>query len=289
MDSHSWMFMKEAGHVETIFSCCFKEGDKNNVLATVSFDGSIKLWNLGTRLPPSVLNQTIHPPSKFDNFSTSQQTALPLTFLDGFPELDCGKVIPTFDASGAFSHKAMCSALGCLYSVSWSPRASDYLVVFGSLSGLVAIFDFAKRKLLREWRVHLKPIYNVRWCPLNQELIAAASEDGIWFVVFNLNLAKLRKIFSSSSIFSTDNVIPVKQFKHPSGVYGVDWCPFNENVLATGCGDSNVRIWSTCSEEKTILSGHSAKVFNVAFSPLLPNIIASGSDDNNVRIWNFQE
>lgn len=30
--------------------------------------------------------------------------------------------------------------------------------------------------------------------------------------------------------------------RHPEGVFGVDWSPFEPNVLATGCADGIIRI-----------------------------------------------
>ena len=40
------------GHIETIFDCKFKPDDCD-MLATGSFDGTIKIWNINTLTPVS--------------------------------------------------------------------------------------------------------------------------------------------------------------------------------------------------------------------------------------------
>ncbi|RXG71738.1 hypothetical protein Avbf_11066, partial [Armadillidium vulgare] len=40
-----WIFKREHGHTETIFDCSFKTED-SDLLATGSFDGSIKIWRV---------------------------------------------------------------------------------------------------------------------------------------------------------------------------------------------------------------------------------------------------
>ncbi|XP_033097431.1 WD repeat-containing protein 17-like [Anneissia japonica] len=43
----SWDFLRDMGHVETIFECQFKP-DNADYLATASFDGTIKVWDVNT-------------------------------------------------------------------------------------------------------------------------------------------------------------------------------------------------------------------------------------------------
>jgi WD40 repeat protein len=58
--------------------------------------------------------------------------------------------------------------------------------------------------------------------------------------------------------------------------------------LASGSGDTTVRIWHTASgKEALVLRGHTAVVASVAFSPD-GRRLASGSRDGTVRIWNSE-
>ncbi len=47
---HKWMFQREKRHTETIFACEFHPTDPN-ILATCSFDNSIKIWDIRTMTP----------------------------------------------------------------------------------------------------------------------------------------------------------------------------------------------------------------------------------------------
>nr|XP_029499403.1 WD repeat-containing protein 17-like [Oncorhynchus nerka] len=47
MGAKKWVFLRDLGHVETIFDCKFKPDDPN-LLATASFDGTIKVWDINT-------------------------------------------------------------------------------------------------------------------------------------------------------------------------------------------------------------------------------------------------
>ena len=42
-----WFFLRDQGHIETIFDCKFKP-DNSDLLATGSFDGTIKIWDVNT-------------------------------------------------------------------------------------------------------------------------------------------------------------------------------------------------------------------------------------------------
>ena len=48
------------GHIETIFDCKFKP-DNPNLLATASFDGTIKVWDINTLEPVSTLPGKNYP------------------------------------------------------------------------------------------------------------------------------------------------------------------------------------------------------------------------------------
>jgi WD repeat-containing protein 17 len=71
--ARKWEFLGEAGHTETIFDCQFKPTNPGNlinlrvlnfshvgfvvdILATGSFDGCVKLWNISTMKCLDTLN-----------------------------------------------------------------------------------------------------------------------------------------------------------------------------------------------------------------------------------------
>ena len=63
-------------------------------------------------------------------------------------------------------------------------------------------------------------------------------------------------------------------------VFGVACHPVDKGVIATGCHDHCVRVFTAVGDvARLVLRGHDDRVFNVAFSPLPPHLLASGSDD----------
>jgi ribosome assembly protein 4 len=72
---------------------------------------------------------------------------------------------------------------------------------------------------------------------------------------------------------------------HTEAVLSVSFSP-DGNLLATGSGDTTVRIWDLSSETpKFTLKGHSNWVQHVSWSPDC-QLLVSGGMDTSVRLWN---
>ncbi|GFS48444.1 WD repeat-containing protein 17 [Nephila pilipes] len=137
-------------------------------------------------------------------------------------------------------------------------------------------------------------------------LIGSNTQDAIFAYVWHgkdayvycvaWNQTDARKIASGGGdgtcmVHQTDGKL-IQTFKHPSTVYGCDWNPNNENIIATACEDSLIRIFYTGSgtdQPLKILSGHDGKVFRVKWSPLKDGILCSTSDDCSVRVWHYAQ
>ncbi|KAK3809386.1 MAG: WD40-repeat-containing domain protein [Benniella sp.] len=71
---------------------------------------------------------------------------------------------------------------------------------------------------------------------------------------------------------------------HSASVVTVKCSP-NRDLIASGSGDSTIRLWDVDTGAcRRTLGGHTGTVFSVAYSPL-GDLMASGGDDKSVRLW----
>uniref|UniRef100_A0A8I3X2M5 WD repeat domain 17 n=1 Tax=Callithrix jacchus TaxID=9483 RepID=A0A8I3X2M5_CALJA len=220
MGAKKWDFLRDLGHVETIFDCKFKPDDPN-LLATASFDGTIKVWDINT-----------------------------LTAVYTSPGNE-----------------------GVIYSLSWAPGGLNCIAGGTSRNGAF-IWNVQKGKIIQRFNEHgTNGIFCIAWSHKDSKRIATCSNDGF-------------------CIIRTIDGKVLHKYKHPAAVFGCDWSQNNKDMIATGCEDTNVRVYyvATSSDQPLkVFSGHTAKVFHVKWSPLREGILCSGSDDGTVRIWDYTQ
>ncbi|XP_073486187.1 coronin-1C isoform X1 [Aquarana catesbeiana] len=81
---------------------------------------------------------------------------------------------------------------------------------------------------------------------------------------------------------------------HTGPVLDIDWCPHNDNVIASGSEDCSVLVWQIpengltvpLTEPAVVLEGHSKRVGIVTWHPTASNVLLSAGCDNVVIIWN---
>ncbi|XP_065106795.2 coronin-1C-A isoform X1 [Paramisgurnus dabryanus] len=81
---------------------------------------------------------------------------------------------------------------------------------------------------------------------------------------------------------------------HTGPVLDIDWCPHNDEVIASGSEDCTVMVWqipengllTPLSEPAVVLEGHSKRVGIVTWHPTARNVLLSAGCDNVVIIWN---
>ena len=135
-------FLSQPNHSETIFDTQFKSNDKD-VLATASFDGSIKIWNIKEM-------QCITNLSKTNNQN----------IVAGNTQLNTLKN-------------------QVIYAISWHPNGENKIVSVNSI-GEVALWDTEKGKLIFELQPGtVSPIYRIEWNSSNPAYIASGSSDNM--------------------------------------------------------------------------------------------------------------
>ncbi|XP_013172345.1 PREDICTED: glutamate-rich WD repeat-containing protein 1 [Papilio xuthus] len=89
----------------------------------------------------------------------------------------------------------------------------------------------------------------------------------------------------------TTPVRPLYSFNgHQQEGFGIDWCPTELGVLATGDCRRDIHIWKpneggTWNVDQRPLVGHTNSVEDIQWSPNERNVLASCSVDKSIRIW----
>ncbi|XP_066511873.1 coronin-1C-A isoform X1 [Hoplias malabaricus] len=81
---------------------------------------------------------------------------------------------------------------------------------------------------------------------------------------------------------------------HTGPVLDIDWCPHNDQVIASGSEDCTVMVWqipenglvTSMAEPVVVLEGHSKRVGIITWHPTARNILLSAGCDNIIMIWN---
>ncbi|XP_060719213.1 coronin-1C-A isoform X3 [Tachysurus vachellii] len=81
---------------------------------------------------------------------------------------------------------------------------------------------------------------------------------------------------------------------HTGPVLDIDWCPHNDQVIASGSEDCTIMVWqipengltTPLSEPVVVLEGHSKRVGIVTWHPTARNVLLSAGCDNVIIIWN---
>ncbi|XP_076121798.1 coronin-1A [Alosa pseudoharengus] len=81
---------------------------------------------------------------------------------------------------------------------------------------------------------------------------------------------------------------------HTGPVLDIEWCPHNDNIIASGSEDCSVMIWeipdsglvSSMTTPLVKLEGHSKRVGILSWHPTAHNVLMSAGCDNVVILWN---
>ncbi|MPC36466.1 WD repeat-containing protein 17 [Portunus trituberculatus] len=252
-----WIFNREHGHTETIFDCSFKPED-SDLLATGSFDGSIKIWRIDTLEAVDTL-----PNCSTIIYSVSWAPADLNCIVAGTSGgdvfiWDVGKHKILQDITSHKDKKVFC--------VTWNQKDARRIASAGE-SGFCYVHQVSGT-LLQDYR-HPGPVYGCDW--RDADVLATGCEDG-----------RIR-IFCVTK----NRKDPVTELKaHAKKVFRVKWNPVYDDILCSGSDDSSVRIWSYSKAQcLNILVGHSDHVRGLVWCPEVPFLLISGSWDRTMRVW----
>ncbi|XP_074650106.1 WD repeat-containing protein 17-like [Tubulanus polymorphus] len=258
-----WNFIRDYGHIETIFDCKFKP-DNADLLATSSFDGTIKVWNVDTLTAvhtspgnEGVIYSISWAPSDLNCIAacTSRNGAF-------IWDITKGKVIQRYKEHGR----------NAVYSVAWNHKDSRRLASCGADG--YCIIRLIDGELLQKYR-HPGAVFGCDWSTNNKDMIATGCED------------KCVRVFYMAT--NTDQ--PLKVFAgHTAKVFNVKWSPLREGILCSGSDDGTIRVWDYTQDACiNVLVGHTAPVRGLLWNTEIPYLLISGSWDYSVRVWDTRD
>ncbi len=241
------------GHKGTVRSVAFSPD--GSILATGSYDRTLKLWNVFTGQlrkslegnPEGVVSVAISP--------------------DGSTIAAAGyeRMVRLWNLDEDQPQKVLDGHRDQVFSVAFSPDGKT--LASGSVDRTIILWDAASGKRRNTLEGHGGMVNCVAFSP-DGKTLASASEDKT-VILWNTSSGRPRKTLKG----------------HTSPLTSVDFSPDGSMAVA-GSVDGSVVLWNTATGEiLRTLKGHTGSVTSVAFNPD-GCMIASASDDKTARLWN---
>ena len=257
-----WEFLRDQGHIETIFDCKFKPNN-STVLATASFDGTVKVWSAIhlTPLATSTGNEGIIYSLSWapgDQNCIACGTRRRGIFIW---DIDKSKFVKRFKDHGSYA----------VYCVAWNQKDAQQLASCSDdATCVVRMLDSNDVKVFR----HPDSTFGCDWSMFDKNVIATSCNDSIV------------RVWSTTK---TDKPL-YSLIGHSAKVFNVRWHPLIENILCSGSDDKTIRVWAVKSETCTgILHGHTSPVRGLCWNFEVPFILVSGSWDSSIRLWDIRD
>ena len=152
-----------------LYDCAWSE-ENENVLASASGDGSVKVWDL--QAPPD-----LNPIRSFEEHGHEVYcVSWNLVRRDCFLSASWDDTIKLWDLRHPGSVRTFAEHTYCVYSAAWSPVNSE---AFASASGdcTVKIWDLRRPQSTSTFRAHDFEILSLDWCKYNDFVLATGSVD----------------------------------------------------------------------------------------------------------------
>ena len=271
-------FCTEPGHAETIFDVQFKPGDKN-IMATASYDGTIKIWDVKTMKNLETLRSDALVAGQYKGVMHVSTVLYGIAWCPGQePYIAActakGEVLLYDYLKNKLLDRVGVSGPTSVFRISWSIKGPDLIAVGTSDSYLVTL-SVENRKLVPHKKIkHPKTVYGAVFSPLQDGLIATACHDGS-VRIFNLN--------------GDDTPIMILQ-GHSGRSFNIAWHPILKDVLASSSDDSTICVWNyrLSTSPTVVLRGHTSNTRAVVWNSEVPWLLLSGAWDSTIRMWDVR-
>lgn len=255
------------GHSQDVRSVAVSPDGR--AIASGSFDGTIKIWNLET----GALIRTLTGHSDAGEMVSSVAIAPNGTLLASSSNGYGGTIKIWNLATGELLYTIAGTSLG-ISSIAISPDSQ--LLASGSEEGDIYLWNLESGEAIGTFSGHLGTVFSVVFSPDGQTL-ASGSQDG------SIKLWAVASQPTESGLAQTEN----QQLSgHVGTVFSVAFSP-NGKMLASGSSDNTIKLWDLSKgQEIKSFSGHAGTMFSVAFSPD-GNTIAGGTLTGRIKLWNL--
>ncbi|EMC99088.1 hypothetical protein BAUCODRAFT_390582 [Baudoinia panamericana UAMH 10762] len=214
--------------------------------------------------------------------------------------------------SGSVSSLLECPSDTYIASVKWSGDGA--YVAAGLGSGEVQIWDVEEGTKLRSMYGHDTRVSVMGW---NKHILSTGARSGL---VFNHDVRiaqhKVAELVSHTSEVcglewradgaqlatgGNDNLVSIwdarvltapkfQKTNHKAAIKALAWCPWQNNLLATGGGshDRNIHFWNTTSGARVNSIDTGSQVTSLRWSLAYKELVSSsGFPDNSLSIWSY--
>ena len=289
----------QTGHTGTVLSVAFSPD--NQLLASGSVDGTIKLWDAVSGKELKTLTGLM---GEINSVAFSPDSK---TLASG----SWDKTIKLWDVVSGKEIKTLKGHTNRVFSVAFSPNGK--MLASASSDKTIKLWDIVSGGELKTLSGHTDFVNSVAFSPDGKTLASGSSDktiklwdvvsgkeiktldghtDQISAVVFSPNGKTLASASSDKTIKLWD-VVSGKAIKtltgHEEIIWSVAFSP-DGKTLASGSWDKTVKLWDAASgsEIKSLGGAESSKFLPVAFSPD-GKLIASGTLNNQVKAWNISD
>jgi WD40 repeat protein/class 3 adenylate cyclase/transcriptional regulator with XRE-family HTH domain len=244
-------------HHSTVATLAFSPDEAT--LATGSFDGSVKLWDLerGTLIWTSQRANNIQRLAFAPNGRLLASSG-------------ADAVIQLWDAKSGAHLRTLSGHSRPVYALAWSPDGS--LLASGGLDARIQLWDLSGAQpdpSVRMLQGHTDWVFSLAFTPDGRTL-ASANWNGT-IKLWDIESQRVRETVSG----------------HSGQVWAVAWSP-DGRTMASCEWDNTIWLWDMGrSTYRAVLHGHSAGVHGLAFTPDSRSLL-SGSDDGTLRVWDVE-
>ena len=245
------------GHTDAVRSVAFSPD--GGMLASGSFDGTIKLWDVAAGQLVNTLEG--HEEAVRGVAFSPDGTRLASASFDQIVKvwtLPGGELLHSFHAHAASINKIL-----------FTP-GRDNTIATASLDNSIRIWDIETGEMVDE--------------------LADGHEDGILSIAYSPDGALLASggVDHLIRMHDVDGNLLAFMGSHENYVYDLAFSPAG-NILASASIDTNIKLWDAQSgEEIKLLDDHQGAVQTLAFSPG-GDLLASGASNGVIMLWNPEQ